>query len=186
MRWDPLEANLLATLESYRADLGRLIVVAPPSCSTLASVAELLVREGRAFHALELEICYRRLATLAADVRSLRGGEEYDRSGVSGPHSLPGHQEMLDRLANAEYSVRVHCEALARLWGTDALAHASEILARFEFHPRTELAALKASPDQGRIVELFDDGYALEPALEAQIVARRTYLGLPSAKSQLS
>jgi len=184
VRWHPLEVDLLAGLEAIgRAPAaGPRHVVGPPGAEDEASLARLLVAEGRAFHEVERDVATRRAAALEKAAAKLKDGVEHDRRGRPAPRALPGEAEAAERLSAARRAASEHERALERLLAPDAERAAVETLRRLTIAPRRDLEALKARAGPGDVVEVLPGGWPLAADRAARLAARRAFLGLPEGR----
>jgi hypothetical protein len=182
MRWHPLEVDILRGLEDLARGAGPRHLVGPPGAEGETEILALVLREARAFLEVEADVARRRVETLEKAATRNAGGTEHDRTGRAFPRSLPGHGETLERLAAARRAVEEHGSRLAALGAPDVEARALETIRRFTLRPRRDLEALRASPEDGDLVEVHADGYALVPDAKARLVARREHLGLPPGR----
>lgn len=179
MRWHPLEVDLLGGLETLARAPGPRFVVGPAGHETAEALVKLVAREARQYHEVERDVARRRVAALEAEVAALEAGVETDRTGAPRPLAIPGHEAAAERLARARAAAAAHEAALAC---PDLEAVTRAALASFEVRPRRDLEALRRRPEDGQLVELFADGYALAPDLARRLAARRELLGLPAGR----
>jgi hypothetical protein len=146
----PLEVDPLRSLERLAEGEARHVLVDDAGDDELAA---LLVEEARGYHAVELDVLRRKLASLEVIERDRAGHAE----------AVPDARAARARAAIADHEA-------ARERADDARARA--VLARFERAPRDRADALE--DDGAVVVELHRDGYGRTRDLDA----RRELLGL--------
>ncbi|MHC4392073.1 MAG: hypothetical protein ACYTFT_09605 [Planctomycetota bacterium] len=181
MRWSPLEVDLLAGLEAVLATRPGPCYLAVPQelVGDTGQLVEVLVREGLQYHYLERRVARRRLDALAEEAVKLVDGVEHDRAGEGEqPLTGPGYEALVERIAQTEHAVRAHTAAF------EALDESGEDRARAALQGVTVVAPERATElrkqPEGEVLQLFTDGYALEPNDTARLAARRELLGLPT------
>ncbi|MBN2358560.1 MAG: hypothetical protein JXR83_03845 [Deltaproteobacteria bacterium] len=179
MRWAPLEVNLLNGMAALATAPGKRFLIGPAGGDGRAAVAALLGREARAFNEVELDVAKRHLRQIEERLTKLAEDFEYDRAGRGTPSYLPGAGTTIERMVRLRADVDKYAHALAALEQREQeLVDAA--LAAFELRSRAELEAIKASGDEGVVVELLGDGWSLAGSRAERLSQRRELLGLPA------